>query len=69
MYTENEKLIRQAFTQFGFAHKKLAELEKEKSGENMNNTEVCQQINQYLDGLSSEHLQLIADFLAYLADK
>ncbi|MEH2047200.1 hypothetical protein [Nostoc sp.] len=35
----------------------------------MNNTEVRQQINQYLDGLSSERLQLVADFLAYLADK
>ncbi|MEH1925724.1 hypothetical protein [Nostoc sp.] len=35
----------------------------------MNNTEVRQQINQYLDVLSSEHLQLVADFLAYLADK
>ncbi len=34
----------------------------------MNNTEVRQQINQYLDGLSSERLQLVADFLAYLAD-
>jgi hypothetical protein len=35
----------------------------------MNNTEVRQQINQYLDGLSSERLELVADFLAYLADK
>ncbi|BAY74280.1 hypothetical protein NIES25_06910 [Nostoc linckia NIES-25] len=35
----------------------------------MNNTEVRQQINQYLDVLSSESLQLVADFLAYLADK
>ncbi|MCC5657895.1 hypothetical protein LC608_13025 [Nostoc sp. XA010] len=35
----------------------------------MNNTEVRQQINQYLDVLSSERLQLVADFLAYLADK
>ncbi len=35
----------------------------------MNNTEVRQQINQYLDGLSSKHLELVADFLAYLADK
>ncbi|MBD2528384.1 hypothetical protein H6G97_01940 [Nostoc flagelliforme FACHB-838] len=35
----------------------------------MNNTEVRQQINQYLDRLSSERLQLVADFLAYLADK
>ncbi len=28
----------------------------------MNNTEVRQQINQYLDGLSSERLELVADF-------
>ncbi|MDZ8095050.1 MULTISPECIES: hypothetical protein [unclassified Nostoc] len=35
----------------------------------MSNTEVRQQINQYLDVLSSERLQLVADFLAYLADK
>jgi hypothetical protein len=35
----------------------------------MNNTEVRQQINHYLDVLSSERLQLVADFLAYLADK
>ncbi|BAY90722.1 MULTISPECIES: hypothetical protein [unclassified Tolypothrix] len=35
----------------------------------MSNIEVRQQINQYLDGLSSERLQLVADFLAYLADK
>jgi hypothetical protein len=35
----------------------------------MNNTGVRQQINQYLDVLSSERLQLVADFLAYLADK
>ena len=35
----------------------------------MSNTEVRQQINQYLDGLSSERLQLVADFLAYLVDK
>ncbi|MEH2261187.1 hypothetical protein [Nostoc sp.] len=35
----------------------------------MDNTEVRQQINQYLDVLSSERLQLVADFLAYLADK
>ncbi|MBD6618729.1 hypothetical protein FNW02_23605 [Komarekiella sp. 'clone 1'] len=35
----------------------------------MNNTEVRQQINQYLDGLSSERLELVADFLAYLTDK
>jgi hypothetical protein len=35
----------------------------------MNNTEVRQQINQYLDVLSSERLQIFADFLVYLADK
>ncbi|WGV25058.1 hypothetical protein [Halotia branconii] len=35
----------------------------------MNNTEVHQQINQYLDKLSSERLELVADFLAYLANK
>ncbi|MBD2595834.1 hypothetical protein H6G74_16060 [Nostoc spongiaeforme FACHB-130] len=35
----------------------------------MNNTDIRQQINQYLDRLSSERLQLVADFLAYLADK
>jgi hypothetical protein len=35
----------------------------------MNNTEVRQQINQYLDVLSSERLELVTDFLAYLADK
>ncbi|MDZ8082352.1 MAG: hypothetical protein RMX35_25230 [Nostoc sp. DcaGUA01] len=35
----------------------------------MSNTEVRQQINQYLDVLSSERLQLVAEFLAYLADK
>jgi hypothetical protein len=35
----------------------------------MSNIEVRQQINQYLDGLSSERLQLVADFLAYLVDK
>ncbi|MFK0733085.1 MAG: hypothetical protein ACFKPT_09575 [Gloeotrichia echinulata GP01] len=35
----------------------------------MNNTEVRQQINQYLDGLSSERLKLVADFLAYIANK
>ncbi len=29
----------------------------------MNNTEVRQQINQYLDVLSSERLELVADFL------
>ena len=35
----------------------------------MNSTEVRQQINQYLDQLSSDRLHLAADFLAYLADK
>ncbi|WP_375470085.1 hypothetical protein [uncultured Nostoc sp.] len=35
----------------------------------MNNTEVRQQINQYLDALSSKRLELVADFLAYLVDK
>jgi hypothetical protein len=35
----------------------------------MSNTEVRQQINQYLNVLSSERLQIVADFLAYLADK
>lgn len=35
----------------------------------MNNTKVRQQIDQYLDHLSSERLQLVAEFLAYLADK
>jgi hypothetical protein len=35
----------------------------------MSNTEVRQQINQYLDVLSSERLELVADFLAYLAEK
>jgi hypothetical protein len=35
----------------------------------MSNTEVRQQINQYLDVLSSERLELVTDFLAYLADK
>ncbi|ALF54164.1 hypothetical protein ACX27_17105 [Nostoc piscinale CENA21] len=35
----------------------------------MNNTDIRQQINQYLDRLSSERLQVVADFLAYLADK
>jgi hypothetical protein len=35
----------------------------------MNSIEVRQQINQYLDGLSSERLELVADFLAYLANK
>jgi hypothetical protein len=35
----------------------------------MNNTEIRQQINQHLDQLSSNRLQLVAEFLAYLADK
>ncbi|MBW4630978.1 MAG: hypothetical protein KME30_03460 [Iphinoe sp. HA4291-MV1] len=35
----------------------------------MNNITIRQQINQYLDGLSSERLELVADFLAYLAEK
>lgn len=35
----------------------------------MNNTEIRQQINQHLEQLSSDRLQLVADFLAYLADK
>ncbi len=35
----------------------------------MNNTAIRQQINQYLDELSSERLELVADFLAYLAEK
>ncbi|MEH1892765.1 MAG: hypothetical protein V7K92_26080 [Nostoc sp.] len=35
----------------------------------MNNTEVRQQIDQYLDALSSERLEVVADFLAYLVDK
>lgn len=35
----------------------------------MNKTEIRQQINQHLDRLSSERLQLVAEFLAYLADK
>lgn len=35
----------------------------------MNNIGLRQQINQYLDRLSSERLQLVADFLAYLEDK
>jgi 5-methylcytosine-specific restriction endonuclease McrBC GTP-binding regulatory subunit McrB len=35
----------------------------------MNNTEIRQEINQYLDRLSSNRLQLFAEFLAYLADK
>jgi hypothetical protein len=32
-------------------------------------TEIRQQIDQYLDQLSSERLNLVADFLAYLADQ
>ena len=35
----------------------------------MNTTEIRQQINQHVDRLSSERLQLVAEFLAYLADK
>lgn len=35
----------------------------------MNPTEIRQQINQHLDLLSSDRLQLVAEFLAYLADK
>ena len=35
----------------------------------MSATEIRQEINQYLDRLSSDRLQLVADFLAYLADK
>ncbi|MGB5959228.1 MAG: hypothetical protein WBG73_01110 [Coleofasciculaceae cyanobacterium] len=35
----------------------------------MNNTEIRQQINQHLEQLSPDRLQLVADFLAYLADK
>ena len=35
----------------------------------MNTTEIRQQIDQYLDRLSSDRLQLVAEFLAYLADK
>lgn len=35
----------------------------------MSNTDIRQQINQYLDRLSSDRLQVVADFLAYLADK
>ena len=35
----------------------------------MSTTEIRQEINQYLDSLSSERLQLVAEFLAYLADK
>jgi hypothetical protein len=35
----------------------------------MNSTEIRQQIDQYLEQLSSDRLQLVAEFLAYLADK
>jgi hypothetical protein len=35
----------------------------------MSATEIRQEINQYLDRLSSDRLQLVAEFLAYLADK
>ena len=35
----------------------------------MNSTEIRQQIDQYLEQLSSERLQLVAEFIAYLADK
>ncbi|MBW4627000.1 MAG: hypothetical protein KME49_16215 [Brasilonema octagenarum HA4186-MV1] len=35
----------------------------------MNKTTIREKINQYLDGLSSERLELVADFLAYLAEK
>ncbi|MBW4505009.1 MAG: hypothetical protein KME64_00585 [Scytonematopsis contorta HA4267-MV1] len=35
----------------------------------MNPTEIRQQINQNLDTLSSERLGLVAEFIAYLADK
>ncbi len=35
----------------------------------MNTTEIRQQIDQYLEQLSSDRLQLVAEFLAYLADK
>jgi hypothetical protein len=35
----------------------------------MNSTEIRQQIDQYLEQLSSARLQIVADFLAYLADK
>ena len=35
----------------------------------MSATEIRQEINQYLDRLSSNRLQLFAEFLAYLADK
>ncbi|MFM7424130.1 MAG: hypothetical protein ACKO7W_03880 [Elainella sp.] len=32
-------------------------------------TEIRRQIDQYLDQLSSERLNLVVDFLAYLADR
>jgi len=35
----------------------------------MNSTEIRQQIDLYLEQLSSDRLQLVAEFLAYLADK
>jgi len=35
----------------------------------MSTTGIRQEINQYLDRLSSARLQLVAEFLAYLADK
>ncbi|WP_414622509.1 hypothetical protein [Calothrix sp. CCY 0018] len=35
----------------------------------MNTTEIRQKINKYLDGLTSERLHMVADFLAYLEDK
>lgn len=35
----------------------------------MNNIEIRQQINKYLDSLTSERLQMVAEFLAYLEDK
>ncbi len=35
----------------------------------MNTAEIREQINQHLDRLSSDRLQLVAEFLAYLADK
>ncbi|BAZ13749.1 hypothetical protein NIES4071_55890 [Calothrix sp. NIES-4071] len=35
----------------------------------MNTTEIRQQINKNLDRLSSERLDLVAEFIEYLADK
>ncbi len=35
----------------------------------MNSTTIRQQINQYLDGLSSERLEMVAEFIAYLSEK